>query len=167
MPIRQLTIIGTGLIGGSFGLALKKHRFLGRIGGCDRAPIRERAREKGAIDRGYTDPVEAVRGSQVVLLATPVGGIIDLMERIESVLPARTLLTAVGSKKVEVVARAGAVFGKNAGRRFLPGHPMAGKEQSGVEVADAGVCQGATWFFTPLNSQDVHERRDVEVVEGG
>ena len=80
----------------------------------------------------------------MVLLATPVGGIIDLMERIGPVLPARTLLTDVGSTKVEVVARAGAVFGKNAGRRFLPGHPMAGKEQSGVEFADADLFQGAT-----------------------
>ncbi len=166
MPIRQLTIIGTGLIGGSFGLALKKHRFLGRIVGCDRAPILERAREKGAIDRGYTDPVEAVRGSQVVLLATPVGGIIDLMERIGPVLPARTLLTDVGSTKVEVVARAGAVFGKNAGRRFLPGHPMAGKEQSGVEFADADLFQGATWFFTPLNNQNIYSGLSGEFVAG-
>ncbi|PYX64100.1 MAG: prephenate dehydrogenase/arogenate dehydrogenase family protein [Acidobacteria bacterium] len=166
MPIRQLTIIGTGLIGGSFGLALKKHRFLGRIVGCDRAPILERARQKGAIDRGYTDPVEAVRGSQVVLLATPVGGIIDLMERIGPVLPARTLLTDVGSTKVEVVARAGAVFGKNAGRRFLPGHPMAGKEQSGVEFADADLFQGATWVFTPLNNQNIYNGLSGEFVAG-
>ncbi len=165
MPIRQLTIIGTGLIGGSFGLALKKHRFRGQIVGCDRAPILERAREKGEIDRGYTNPADAVRGSQVVLLATPVGGIIDLIERIGPALPARALLTDVGSTKAEVVARAGLVFGKNAGRRFLAGHPMAGKEQSGVEFADADLFQGATWFFTPVANQDIYSGVSGEFVE--
>ena len=165
MPIRQLTIIGTGLIGGSFGLALKKHRFRGRIVGCDRAPILERAREKGAIDRGYTNPADTLRGSQVVLLATPVGGIIDLIERIGPALPARALLTDVGSTKAEVVARAGLVFGKNAGRRFLAGHPMAGKEQSGVEFADADLFQGATWFFTPVANQDIYSGVSGEFVE--
>jgi len=165
MPIRQLTIIGTGLIGGSFGLALKKHRFRGQIVGCDRAPILERAREKGAIDRGYTNPADTLRGSQVVLLATPVGGIIDLIERIGPALPARALLTDVGSTKAEVVARAGLVFGKNAGRRFLAGHPMAGKEQSGVEFADADLFQGATWFFTPVANQDIYSGVSGEFVE--
>ena len=82
MAIRQITIIGTGLIGGSFGLALKKRRFPGRIVGCDRAPVLEQARNKGAIDEGHTDPASAVRGSQVVLLAAPVGAIVELIGRL-------------------------------------------------------------------------------------
>ncbi|HLB86721.1 MAG TPA: hypothetical protein VJK29_03625, partial [Terriglobales bacterium] len=69
MAIRQITIIGTGLIGGSFALALKKRRFRGRIVGCDRSSVLERARKNGAIDEGHTDPTDAVRGSQVILLA--------------------------------------------------------------------------------------------------
>ena len=77
MAIRQITIIGTGLIGGSFGLALKKRRFAGRIVGCDRAPVLEQARDTGAIDEGHTNPADAVRGSQVVLLAAPVGAIVE------------------------------------------------------------------------------------------
>ena len=81
MPIRQITIIGNGLVGGSLGLALKKHRFLGRIVGCDRASVLERARDRGAINEGHTNPADAVRGSQVVVLATPVSGIIDLRHR--------------------------------------------------------------------------------------
>ena len=68
MLLRQLTIVGTGLIGGSIGLALKKHGFAGKIVGCDRAPVLERAREKGAIDAGRTNPSDAARGSQVTLL---------------------------------------------------------------------------------------------------
>ena len=87
MAIRQITIIGTGLIGGSFGLALKKQRFAGRIVGCDRAPVLKQARNKGAIDEGHTDPVAAVRGSQVVLLAAPVGAIVELIGRLGPALP--------------------------------------------------------------------------------
>ena len=155
-PIRQITIIGTGLIGGSLGLALKKHDFRGRIVGCDRAPVLERARDKGAIDAGHTNPSDAARGSQVVVLATPVGAIIDMTERIGPVLPPRTLLTDVGSTKAQVVARAADVFGKDAARRFLAGHPMAGKEQAGVEFADPDLFRGAAWFFTPIADQNIY-----------
>jgi prephenate dehydrogenase len=157
MSIRQITIIGTGLIGGSLALALKKHRFAGRIIGCDRAPVLERARSKGAIDAGDTNPVDAVRGSQIIVLATPVSGIIDLIDRLGPALPPKTLLTDVGSTKVEILARAKTAFGKNAGVRFLAGHPMAGKEQSGVEFADPDLFQGAAWFVTPIPGQNIYD----------
>jgi prephenate dehydrogenase len=165
MSIRQITIIGNGLIGGSLGLALKKHRFPGRIVGSDRAPVLERAQEKGAIDRGHTNPVDAVQGSDVVVLATPVVPIIDLIERLGPALAASSLLTDVGSTKAEVVARATKVFKKAAGQRFLAGHPMAGKEQAGVEFADADLFQGAAWFFTPLTGQDIYRGRSGEFLE--
>jgi prephenate dehydrogenase len=165
LSIRQITIVGTGLIGGSFALALKKHRFAGRIVGCDRPTVLERARNKGAIDEGHTDPSDAVRGSQVVLLAAPVGAIIELIGRLGPVLPAKTLLTDVGSTKAEVLARARKVFGKNTGRRFLAGHPMAGKEQSGVEFADPDLFQGAAWFLTPAPAQDVYDGLSGEFLE--
>ena len=154
--IRQITIVGTGLIGGSLALALKEHGFRGRIVGCDRAPVLERAHDKGAIDDGHTNPSDAVRASQIVVLATPVGAIIDLIERLGPVLPARTLLTDVGSTKTQVVARALDVFGANAGRRFLAGHPMAGKEHAGVEFADPDLFRGAAWFFTPTPGQNIY-----------
>jgi prephenate dehydrogenase len=165
MSIRQLTIIGNGLIGGSLGLALKKRRFPGRIVGCDRAPVLERARERGAISEGHTHPSDAVRGSQVVVLATPVSGIIGLIEQVGPVLPEKTLLTDVGSTKDEVLRRATAVFGRNTRHRFLAGHPMAGKEQSGVEFADADLFQGAAWFVTPASGQNVYEGLSGEYLE--
>jgi prephenate dehydrogenase len=165
MPIRQITIIGTGLIGGSLALALKKHRFAGRIIGCDRAPVLERARSKAAIDAGHTNPVDAVRGSQIVVLATPVSGIIDLIDRLGPALPPKTLLTDVGSTKAEVLERAKTVFRKNAGVRFLAGHPMAGKEQSGVEFADPDLFQGAAWFVTPLPGQKIYDDLSGEYLE--
>lgn len=157
MSIRQITIIGTGLIGGSLGLALRKKKFSGRIVGCDRESILEKARNCGAIDTGFSDPGDAVRGSQVVVLATPVLAIVDLIERVGPVLPEKALLTDVGSTKTAVVERATQVFGKSVGKKFLAGHPMAGKELCGVEFADPDLFRNAAWFLTPLPEQNLNE----------
>jgi prephenate dehydrogenase len=157
MPIRQITIIGTGLLGGSLGLALKKKKFAGRIVGCDREATLEKARSCGAIDAGSPNPGDAIQGSQVVVLATPVLAIVDLIDRIGPSLPAKALLTDVGSTKTAVVERALKVFGKNAGKRFLGGHPMAGKELSGVDYADPDLFHKTVWFLTPLPGQNLNE----------
>ena len=157
MAIRQITIIGTGLIGGSFGLALKKRGFRGRIVGCDREAILKRAQKMGCIDEGKSDPMEAGHDSQIILLATPVGAIIELIDRLGPTLPPQTLLTDVGSTKAEVVSRAKKVFDNNTRTRFLAGHPMAGKEHSGVEFADPDLFQDAAWLLTPSPGQNVHE----------
>lgn len=157
MPIRQISIIGTGLIGGSLGLALRKNKFAGRIIGCDRDATLEKARRRGAIDEGTTNPADAVRGSQIVVLATPVLAIVDLLERLGPVLPPRALLTDVGSTKATVVERAVKVLGTSAAKRFLAGHPMAGKESSGVDYADPDLFQNAVWFITPLPGQNLND----------
>src|ERR1700676_241997 len=157
MAIRQITIIGTGLIGGSLGLALRKKKFAGRIIGCDHEGTLERARMRGAIDEGTANPSDPVRGSQVVVLATPVLAIADLIERLGPSLPPKALLTDVGSTKTMIVERAVKVFGKTAGKRFLAGHPMAGKEMSGVDYADADLFHKAVWFLSPLPGQNLNE----------
>jgi prephenate dehydrogenase len=156
MPFKQATIIGTGLIGGSLGLALRKHGLARRVVGCDRAPVLDRAKDCGAIDDSSSNPADAVRGSDLVVLATPVLGILDLIERLGPSLPPHTLVTDVGSTKAEIAGRAVKAFGRNAGQRFLAGHPMAGKEHAGVEFADADLFQGAAWLFTPLPRQNPH-----------
>ena len=156
MPFKQVTIIGTGLIGGSLGLALRKRHLARRVIGCDRAPVLERAIECGAIEAGVSNPSDAVHGSDLVILATPVIAILDLIERLGPALSARTLVTDVGSTKAEIVARAAKSFGRAAGQRFLAGHPMAGKEVAGVESADADLFEGAAWLFTPLPRQNPH-----------
>jgi prephenate dehydrogenase len=156
MVFKQVTIVGTGLIGGSLGLALKKRRLAGRIVGCDRAPVLERARDCGAIDSGAVNAADAVRGSDLVVLATPVLAILDHIERLGPALPPRTLITDVGSTKAEIAKRAAKSFGRGAGQRFLAGHPMAGKEQAGVDYADADLFEGAAWLFTPLPRQNVN-----------
>ncbi len=153
MKLRQVTVIGTGLIGGSFALALKKNGFAGRIVGCDKEAVLARAKKRKAIDAGVADPARAIAGSDIVVLATPVGRILDLIERLGPRLDSQALLTDVGSTKVEIVSRARAVFGAEAPQRFLGGHPMAGREYAGIEHADAGLFQGAPWLFTPQPGQ--------------
>ena len=154
MAFRQITIIGTGLIGGSVGLALKGAGFGGKIVGCDRATVLDRARAMRAIDLGSEDPVEAIAGSDLIILATPVGAIIDLIERIGPLASPEALITDVGSTKKEILERARAVFGDRAPQRFLAGHPMAGKEHSGLENAEAKLFFNAVWLMCPQAKQD-------------
>jgi prephenate dehydrogenase len=164
MPLRQITIIGTGLIGGSLGLALRKNKFKGKIIGCDRPEVLRRAKRLGAVDRGVADPVEASQDSDVVVLATPVGAIIELIARIGPHLPSDALLTDVGSTKTEIVRRAQEVFGDHTSRNFLAGHPMAGKENSGIDAADPDLFRGAIWFLTPLSEEAAKGRITREYI---
>ena len=99
MTIQQITIVGTGLIGGSFGLALRQHGFEGTIVGCDKPEVLEAAVMRGAIDRGETDLKEAVLHSDVVMFATPVGAILSLFEKLAPTLSPATLITDTGSTK--------------------------------------------------------------------
>src|ERR1051325_1963338 len=118
-PFRQITIIGTGLIGGSFALALKKNGFRGKIVGCDRSPILEKAKRRRAINVAITEPVEACAKSDLIVLATPVGSIIELIEKLAPHLAPSALLADVGSTKSEVMRTAEKVFGPDVSRRFL------------------------------------------------
>jgi prephenate dehydrogenase len=162
--IRQITIIGNGLIGGSLGLALRKNGFRGRIVGCDQRKVLARAKRSRAIHAGISDPIKACHGSDVIVLATPVGAIIELTELLAPHLPAETLLTDVGSTKAQILSGAQKSFTRETGRRFLGGHPMAGKENSGIEFADADLFRGAVWFFTPLPGQKIRGGRIGEYV---
>lgn len=155
MSFRQITIIGTGLIGGSFALAARKNGFRGPILGCDREGVLAEAKSRGAIDRGLSDPVAACEGSDLILLATPVGAILELLPKIAPRLSPGALVTDVGSTKAEIVRGASRAFGKQAAQRFLAGHPMAGKENSGIEYADPELFRGAVWFLTPVEPQSL------------
>jgi prephenate dehydrogenase len=150
LKFNQITIIGTGLIGGSLALAAKKHKLARRIVGCDREPVLKKALRMQAIDAAEVRPEAAIQDSDLVVLATPVGAVIELIERVGPLLKPPTLLTDVGSTKAEIVRRARMVFGDAAATRFLPGHPMAGKEHGGIEHADAGLFEGAAWIITPF-----------------
>lgn len=156
---RQITVIGTGLIGGSFALAAKKAGFRGKIIGCDRKPVLARARKLRAIDTAIADPIVACKGSDLAVLATPVGGIIELIEKLAPHLSPETLLTDVGSTKSEIMRVAERALGGHAAQCFLGGHPMAGKENSGIEFADAKLFSGAVWFLTPTSDQPPKSRK--------
>src|SRR5260370_42247554 len=99
MPFKQITIIGTGLIGGSFGLAVKAAGYTSKIIGCDRQPVLDRAKAMRAIDQGSEDPVEAIQGSDLIVLAAPVGSLIDLYDRFCSLAPRDGLFPLFGGNK--------------------------------------------------------------------
>src|ERR1035437_7699655 len=165
MEIRQITIVGTGLIGGSFGLALPQQGFRGAPVGCDRTQGLDAALICRAVDRRGTDVRQAVEGCDVVVLATPVGGILSTFEKLAPTLPPDTLVTDTGSTKVKFVERARMVFVAEAGIRVLPGHPMAGKEHGGIENADANLFRDAVWLITPINADQQHTERQREYME--
>ena len=157
----KITILGTGLIGASAGLALRAAGFGGEIFGWDPVPAtRKMALELGAISTALnTRPVPADLSPGVILLAGPVLSTLDWMEQIAPHCgPPRgedTLLTDVGSTK-RTIAEAAVRLGFNTpGRaRFLPGHPMAGKERGGPELAEATLFRDAMWLFTPLPGEE-------------
>jgi prephenate dehydrogenase len=149
--IDRITIIGTGLLGASAGLALRAAGYRGSIAGWNRgAEGAQLALDAGAIDSIATDALEAARESQVVLLATPVYAILDWMEKLSSVLGPEYLVTDVGSTKGQITAAASRLFNQTDRAAFLPGHPMAGKERGGAALADADLFRGAVWLFTEV-----------------
>ncbi len=153
--IQSIAILGTGLIGTSVGLALHAHGFPGSITGWDRAPEEaEIARAHGAIDSVASDPLAAARESDCVLLATPVFGILEWIERLAPVLHSHQLITDVGSTKRKICALASSEFSSPGSAYFLPGHPMAGKEVFGAAHADPDLFHGAVWLFTPLEAAE-------------
>lgn len=147
--IQSITILGTGLIGSSVGLALRANGFAGRILGWDRSPEEaQTARDKGAIDSVASDPLDAARETDCVLLATPVFGILEWIEKLAPVVRHDQLVTDVGSTKRKICALAAEAFSSPGAAHFLPGHPMAGKEVFGAANADANLFHGAVWLFT-------------------
>ena len=165
MPIQQITIVGIGLIGGSLGLALRASGYTGTLIGCDRGAVLEKALSRGAIDRAETDLERAIAGSDVVVLATPVGCILSQFEAVAPLLLPNTLVTDVGSTKQQFVDRARLVYGSDAASRVLPGHPMAGKEHGGIEHADAGLFRDAAWIITPIDTDAPYTSRQREWLE--
>ncbi len=156
--IQSITILGTGLIGSSVGLALRANGFAGSIVGWDRSPEEAKtAREKGAIDSVATDPLAAARETDCVLLATPVFGILEWLEKLAPVLRHDQLVTDVGSTKRKICALAAEAFSSPGAATFLPGHPMAGKEVFGAANADANLFHGAIWLFTSPEEEN-HSR---------
>lgn len=159
--IPRLAIIGVGLIGGSLSLALKAAGVVGEVVGCGRGkPNLEKALELGVIDRYSRDPVEAVDGADVIFLATPVCSFADVTRSLLPGLKPGAILTDGGSVKAEVVHAVEPLLPENV--HFVPGHPIAGTEQSGAEAAFATLYQGKRCILTPTDRTD---DRALQLVE--
>ncbi len=148
--IRRLAIIGVGLIGGSFALALRRAGQVAHIVGAGRSRANmERALSLGAIDAVAGSAAEAVDGADAVLVAVPVGAMPAVFREIAPHLAADCLVTDAGSTKQDVVAAARSGLGEKVAQ-FVPGHPIAGAEHSGVAAARADLFRGRNVVLTPL-----------------
>lgn len=153
--MKRVTVIGLGLMGGSLGLALRRAGVAEHIVGCGRAELLRRAMEMSAIDSGCTDAVESVAGSDFVFLCTPVETSIALLQRIAPHLSPGALVTDVGSTKSAFAAAAREIFGASANQHVLPGHPLAGREVSGLEHAVVDLYADCLWVLTPATGEEL------------
>jgi len=147
---KKIVIFGAGLIGGSFALAWRKANAVGEVVGFGRsAATLQQARQLGILDRIGEDATREVADADLVLLATPVGQMAELMTRIAPHLGTHTLVTDGGSTKSDVVSAARANLADRIAQ-FVPAHPIAGAEKSGAGAAQADLYQGKKVVLTPL-----------------
>lgn len=146
-----VALIGVGLLGGSYGLALKERGLARKVVGVPRSQetIRK-AMEVGAIDEGGLDAVSAVSGAELVILATPVQQMPDVLRKTAGAMGADCIVSDAGSSKAAILDCASSL---GLGR-FVGGHPMAGSEKKGVEFARADLFVGATYFLTPTDQTE-------------
>lgn len=156
----QLGLIGCGLMGGSFALALKKAGLVKRVVGYSKSPsTTEKARQMGVIDVEAPSALLAVSGADIVLVAVPVAATEATFKGIRHLITNKTLVMDVGSTKRDVVEAARRTLGPQLGT-FVPAHPIAGKELAGVEHADAELYRGRQVILTPIErTLTVHLQR--------
>ncbi len=154
MLIDHLSIIGVGLIGGSLARALRKAKLVNRVSGCNRnEETLKKAIELNVIDDYSMDIEEAVAGADVVVIGTPLSTTEKLLPKIASALDIKTIVTDVGSAKGSVVKVAKEAMGDQFSH-FVPGHPIAGTEQSGVEASFAELFIDHRVILTPVEETD-------------
>jgi prephenate dehydrogenase len=146
----QLGLIGCGLMGGSFALALRQAGLVRRVVGYSKSPTTtDQARRMGVIDAEAPSALQAVAGSDIVLLAVPVAATEATLRGIRHLVTPQMLLMDVGSTKADVVAAARQALGDRIGS-FVPAHPITGKEHAGVAHADARLYRGKQVVLTPI-----------------
>ena len=151
----KVVVFGVGLIGGSFALALKAAGQVEELVGFGRSlSTLTQALDLGIIDRVGIDPGREIVGADLALIATPVGQMPEIMARIAPYLEEKTVVTDGGSTKSDVAAAAREHFGEKA-RQFVPGHPIAGAENSGVAAARADLYRGRKVVLAPLPENPV------------
>jgi prephenate dehydrogenase len=159
--INKLVIFGVGLIGGSLALALREAGYCKSIVGCSRnVGNLETAVELGVIDSYSLDPVEAVKGADMILLAVPMGAMAAVLGSIHGHLESDAIVTDAGSAKGSVVDAAKSVVGEIP-LYFVPAHPIAGREKSGVEAAIVDLYVNHKVIVTPLSETSTDAERKV------
>ena len=173
--ISRISILGTGLLGTSVGLALRASGYKGSITGWNRgAEQGQTALKMGAVDSLAADGLEAAQASEVTVLAVPIFATLDWMEKLAPVLGPEQLVTDVGSTKRVISETAARLYNTPERAAFLPGHPMAGKERGGACLGDANLFRGAVWLFTddadalrsPQGTQLIRDWRDLVAAMG-
>ena len=154
MLIDHLSIIGVGLIGGSLARALRQAKLVNRVTGCNRSEeTLQHAMQEHVIDDYTMDIAEAVKDADVVVIGTPLSTTIKLLPQIAEAMTSDTVLTDVGSAKGSIVSAAREYLGEHF-PRFVPGHPIAGTEQSGVAASFAELFVDHRVILTPLPDTD-------------
>ncbi|MCP4430953.1 MAG: prephenate dehydrogenase/arogenate dehydrogenase family protein [Gammaproteobacteria bacterium] len=152
--IEKLVIIGVGLIGGSLSLALKQAGVVNNVVGCDRSPQNlQKGVDLGVIDSFELSISEAVKTADVVVVAVPLGAMHMVFQQICESITDHTIVTDVGSSKRSVVEVARQTMGDRF-PQFVPGHPIAGAEKSGVEAGFASLFQNRSVILTPVKETD-------------
>jgi prephenate dehydrogenase len=158
--MNKICIIGVGLIGGSFALGLKSTKKIEIVGfGRSEAHLQQ-AQKLGVIDAYSLDIVEALSGVELVLIATPVNSFKNILEMIKPHIGEQTIVSDVGSTKGSVIATAKEVFGAMP-ENFVPAHPIAGKEKSGVDAADGVLFNNKLVILTPTKNTNAHSVTQV------
>ena len=140
------------MLGGSFGMALRESGAADRVAGVDlEQATLDRAIERGAVDEGFLDLTEGVDGADLVVLATPVRAILEMLPGLASIIGGETVLLDLGSTKEAIVSTVASQAGI---KRYVGGHPMAGTEHAGIEHADARLLQDATFALVPPPAVD-------------
>ncbi len=153
-PLNKVVVVGVGLIGGSFALALRRAGAVGQVVGLGRsAESLAEAQHWGVVDCISTDWGDALAGADLVMLAMPVGQMAPVMASLVPFLEPHTVVTDAGSTKGDVVAVARRAFGARVGQ-FVPGHPIAGAERSGAGAARADLFEQRRVVLTPLAEND-------------
>jgi prephenate dehydrogenase len=154
--ISRVAVLGTGLIGGSFALALRKYTTGMHISGWDRPDVVREAQSRGAVDEAFSgEAAPALHNADLIYLALPIAATIDLLPEIARHAPAHALVTDACSTKVRIAQAAAELFPGEKGPLFLGGHPMAGKELSGIAHANADLFRETTYALIAESSEAV------------
>jgi len=159
---KKVTIIGVGLIGGSLGLALKEKKPDFKIIGVDKQKIIGKAIARDVIDEGTVNLEEGIKEADIIIIATPVKTILNILTQINPFLKKGCLVTDTGSTKQQIVQKANKILSKDI--FFIGGHPMAGSEKYGIDSAGPHLFQDKTYILTPTRKSNLEALKKISLL---